>query len=456
MNLYRLLSERAAFGKPLRVVLIGAGKFGSMFLSQARRTPGLHVAAVADLDPARAKASLARVGWPAEQYAARSLDEALGNGSTCVTDDALSTIAHGALEIVIDATGSPAAGIRHALAAFTHGKHIVMVNVEADALAGPLLARRAREAGVVYTLAYGDQPALICEMVDWARAAGFEVVAAGKGTKYLPHYHASTPDTVWGHYGFSAQQVAAGDFNAQMFNSFLDGTKSAIEMAAVANATGLTPAPDGLAFPPSGVDDLPRVAKPRAAGGALHHRGQVEVVSSLKRDGSPVFRDLRWGVYVTFAADSEYVRRCFHEYGLVTDESGEYAAMYKPFHLIGLELGISVASAGLRREATGAPDNFRADAVAVAKRDLKAGERLDGEGGYTVYGRLMPAADSLRMGGLPIGLAHGVALTRSVRADEPLSWSDVAAPAASEAVRVRQEMERLFARAPAAPLARAV
>ena len=300
--------------------------------------------------------------------------------------------------------------------------------------------RRAREAGVVYSLAYGDQPALVCEMVDWARTAGFEVVAAGKGTKYLPAYCHSTPDTVWQHYGFSAAQVAAGDFNAQMFNSFLDGTKSAIEMAAVANATGLNASSDGLAFPPCGVDDLPEVLKPRADGGVLAERGQVEVVSSLTRDGTPVSRDLRWGVYITFAADSEYVRKCFSEYGLVTDASGNYAAMYKPYHLIGLELAISVASIGLRGEPTGAPDAFRADAVAVAKRDLREGEVLDGEGGYTVYGRLMRASDSLRAAALPIGLAHGVRLTRAVPADRTVTWNDVA-ERDSQAVRVRREME---------------
>ena len=395
MNLHHLLLKRAADNKSLRIALIGAGKFGSMFLSQVRRTPGLHLVAVCDLAPERARASLARVGWPAAQYAAASLEAARKTGTTFVTDDALAAIASNAVEIVIDATGSPAAGIRHALACCEHGKHIVMVNVEADALAGPLLARRAAQAGIVYSLAYGDQPALICEMVDWARAAGFEVTAAGKGTKYLPEYHESTPDTVWGHYGFTPEMVAGGDFNAQMFNSFLDGTKSAIEMAAVANATGLTPAPHGLDFPPCGVDDLPRVMRPRDAGGQLHHAGQVEVISSLERDGRPVFRDLRWGVYVTFAADADYVRRCFHEYGLVTDATGNYAAMYKPFHLIGLELGISVASVGLRGEATGAATGFRGDVVATAKRHLQAGETLDGEGGHTVYSKLMPAADSL-------------------------------------------------------------
>jgi predicted homoserine dehydrogenase-like protein len=443
MNLHRLLLQRAAERNPLRVALIGAGKFGSMFLSQVRRTPGMHLVAVCDLSPPRAKQSLNRVGWPAAQYAAASLAAARKDGSTFITDDALAVLKSDAIEIAIDATGNPAAGIRHALACFDNGKHIVMVNVEADALAGPLLARRAAEAGVVYTLAYGDQPALICEMVDWARAAGFEVIAAGKGTKYLPAYHESTPATVWGHYGFTPDMVAGGDFNAQMFNSFLDGTKSAIEMAAVANATGLTPAPQGLDFPPCGVDELPLHLKPRAAGGVLHHAGQVEVISSLERDGRPVFRDLRWGVYVTFAADSEYVRRCFHEYGLITDASGEYSAMYKPYHLIGLELGISVASVGVRHEATGAPTGFRGDVVATAKRDLKAGELLDGEGGYTVYGRLMPALDSLACGGLPLGLAHGVALKGAVLKGDTVKWTDVA-QIDSEAARFRREMERIF------------
>ncbi len=444
MNLHRLLLRRAADKKPLRVALIGAGKFGSMFLSQVRRTPGLHLVAVCDLAPQRARDSLKRVGWPGGQYAATSLAAAHKSGTTFLTDDALAVIASGAIEIAIDATGNPAAGIRHALACCEHGKHIVMVNVEADALAGPLLARRAAQAGIVYSLAYGDQPALICEMVDWARAAGFEVTAAGKGTKYLPAYHESTPDTVWGHYGFTPEMVANGDFNAQMFNSFLDGTKSAIEMAAVANATGLTPAPQGLEFPPCGVDDLPRVLRPRAAGGQLHHAGQVEVISSLERDGKPVARDLRWGVYVTFAADSDYVRRCFHEYGLITDTSGNYSAMYKPYHLIGLELGISVASVVLRREATGAATGFRGDVVATAKRDLRAGEMLDGEGGYTVYGRLMPAADSLACGGLPLGLAHGVKLTRAVAKSQAVTW-DAVATINNDAARVRREMEQSFA-----------
>jgi predicted homoserine dehydrogenase-like protein len=434
VNLFAKLQQRAAEGRPLRIGLIGAGKFGSMYLSQVRRTPGVKLAAVADLDPDRARKALARVGW-----------EAGAVETVRFTDDAAALIASDAVEIVIDATGNPAAGIRHVLACCAQGKHVVMVNVEADALVGPLLAQRARQAGILYSLAYGDQPALICELVDWAHSCGFEVIAAGKGTKYLPEYHRSTPDTVWAHYGFTPEMVVAGDFNPQMFNSFLDGTKSAIEMAAVANATGLTPAPEGLGFPPCGVDDLPRVLKPASEGGRLHHRGQVEVISSLERDGRPVDRDLRWAVYVTFAADSEYVQRCFREYGLLTDSAGNISAMYKPYHLIGLELGISVASVALRGEATGCATGFRGDVVATAKRDLKPGEMLDGEGGYTVYGRLMPAADSLRLGELPLGLAHKVALKRAVAAGTPLRWNDVEFDVRDETVKFRREMERAFA-----------
>jgi predicted homoserine dehydrogenase-like protein len=450
MNLHKLLLERDSAGKPLRVGLIGAGKFGSMFLAQARRTRGLHVLGIADLDPARARDALAHIGWTPEQSAAGALGEAADRGTTWIGEDALALIAHPALDVVIDATGHPAAGIRHALAAIEHGRHIVMVNVEADALAGPLLAKRARQAGVVYSLAYGDQPALIAEQVDWARACGFDVVAAGKGTKYLPHYHQSTPETVWPYYGLTAEQARLGGMNPQMFNSFLDGTKSAIEMAAVANATGLTPAAGGLAFPPCGVDDLPRVLRPRGDGGQLEHKGQVEVISSLERDGRPVFRDLRWGVYVVFEAPSEYVKRCFAEYGLVTDSTGRYTALYKPYHLIGLELGISVASAGLRREPTGQPTGFRGDVVATAKRDLQEGEMLDGEGGFTAWGRLMPASDSLKIGGLPIGLAHHVKLKRGVKAGASLTWSDVIADESSDATKFRREMETLFRGARAA------
>jgi len=430
MNLYRLLQQRVAAGKPVRVGLIGAGKFGSMFLAQVPSTPGIEVAMIADLAPDRAKDACRRVGWDAARIEA-----------TRFTDDATKLLAAPDLEIVVEATGHAPAGIAHARGAIANGKHIVMVNVEADVLAGPLLAQQARRAGVVYSLAYGDQPALICELVDWARACGFAVIAAGKGTKYLPEYHASTPATVWGYYGLTAEQARVGGMNPQMFNSFLDGTKSGIEMAAVANATGLTPPPDGLRFPPVGTHELAETLRPGNHAGGLHHAGQVEVISSLHRDGRDVLNDLRWGVYVVFEAPGDYTARCFKEYGVVTDASGRFSALYRPFHLIGLELNVSILSAALRHEPTGAPDGFRADVVATAKRDLKAGEVLDGEGGACVWGKLLPARTSLEIGGLPIGLASRVPMTRDVQAGRCVTWDDVRIDPAESAYRFRRTME---------------
>jgi len=445
MNLYAMLRARAAQGKPLRLGVIGAGKFAAMYLAQVPKTPGIHLVGIADLAPANARTNLQRVGWNEERYGAKSLDVALAQQTTHVGDDWQALVSHPAIDIVVEATGNPAAAVTHALAAFRHGKHVVNVTVEADAFCGPLLARRAAEAGVVYSLAYGDQPALICDLVDWARTAGFEVVAAGRGHKWLPHFAQSTPETVWGYYGLTPEQARVGGLNPKMFNSFLDGSKPAIESTAVCNATGLTPAPWGLAFPPSSVDDLPLVMRPREEGGHLHHKGQVEVVSSLESDGRAIPYDIRFGVWVVFEGDTDYIRRCFTEYGVRTDPTGRYACLYKRWHLIGLEVGISVASVGLRREPTGCATGFRADVVATAKRDLKAGEMLDGEGGYTVYGKLYPAEESLQLGGLPLGLAHGVKLLNPIAAGQAVRWSDVPSDATSEAVKIRREMEREFA-----------
>ena len=427
--------------------MIGAGKFGAMYLAQVPKTPGVHVVAIADLDPAAALSNLARVGWLPERRAAPSIDAALAQGTTHVGDDWQALVRHPKIDIVVECTGNPIAAVEHCLEAFAQRKHVVNVTVEADALCGALLARKAAEAGVVYSLAFGDQPALICDLVDWARAAGFGVVAAGRGHKWLPHFAQSTPETVWGHYGLTPEQARIGGLNAKMFNSFLDGSKPAIECTAVCNATGLSAPPDGLTYPPASIDQIPAVCRPIDEGGVLHGKGQVEVISSVERDGRAITYDIRFGVFVVFEGDTEYLRNCFREYMVRTDDSGRYACLYKRWHLIGLEVGISVASVGLRGEATGAATCFGADAVATAKRDLKAGETLDGEGGYTVWGKLLPAATSLARGALPLGLAHGVRLLRAVRQGEVLRWSDVALDETLTAYRARREMENLFGRA---------
>ena len=431
MYIYDELVRRV--DQPVQVGLIGAGKFGSMFLSQVPTTDGLEVRAIADLDPERAREACRSVGWTTDLIR-----------QTKFFDSTQAMIDNCGLDVLVEATGNPNAGIVHAKMAIASKTHIVMVNVEADVLAGGILAKEANEAGIVYSMAYGDQPALTIELVEWARATGFEVVAAGKGTKYMPEYHYSTPDTVWDHYGLTPEQAAKAGMNSQMFNSFLDGTKSALEMAAISNGTGLKAPDQGLTFPPAGMDDLAHVLRPRPLGGQLDETGMVEVVTSVERDGRPVYRDLRWGVYVVIEAPNDYASACFKQYGMNTDSTGRFSAMYKPFHLIGLELNISILSAALLKKPTGSTLDFNSDVVATAKRDLKAGEMLDGEGGFTVYGKLMPANKSLKMGGLPIGLAHRIKLKNNVNIDQQISWDDVEIDPTDQAVSVRKEMEKLY------------
>src|SRR3954451_8152950 len=441
-----MLLEREAAGRPGTVGLIGAGKFGTMFLAQARRTRGLHVVAVADLDVARGRSQLRTAGWDEQAISAPSLGEEFKTGRTHVTPDAQAVMAFPAVEVIVEATGVPPAGIRHALAAIDHGKHVVMVNVEADALAGPLLARKAKAAGVVYSLAWGDQPALICEHVDWARACGFKVIAAGKGTRYEPHYHKSNPDNVWDILDKYLNISDRSSINPKMFNSFVDGTKSGIKMTAVCNATGLSPQNEGLGFPPATRFELADVCKPKSAGGVLEKDGVTEVTSSVYRDGKDVPHHLALGTYVVIEGETDYARRCFKEYAMLPDRSDTYAALYRHIHMIGLDLCISVASVALRKEPTGAPNAFRSDVVATAKRDLNVGEMLDGEGGFCVWGKQTPAARSLGQGLLPLGLAQKIKLKRDVAEGERLTWSDVEFDPNDAAVRVRREMEAAFAR----------
>jgi len=417
---------------PIRVGLIGAGKFGSMFLSQEPTMPDVEVVAIADLVPERAREACRRVG----------LDETRISQLQFLDDGEVLSAAPD-IDVVIEATGDPAAAIRHGLVAFEARHHVVNVTVEADALVGPLLAEKAADAGVIYSLAYGDQPALVCELVDWAQTCGFSVVAAGKGTKYVPGDHDANPDTVWTHYGLSPNRAAAAGMNPRMFTSFVDGTKSAIEMAAVANATGLSPAPEGLSFPPCPATQLAEILKPHEEGGCLHHKGQVEVISSKDRDGTDVENNLRWGVYVVIEAPNDYSAACFEEYGLA-DEGGRYAAMYKPFHLIGLELGFSVVRAARDGMATGCPQSLQADVAAVAKKDLGKGETLDGEGGFTVWGKLQPAATSIQAGNLPIALSHNVVLKRALRKGEVVRWEDVILDENIEPVRLRRQLEEAY------------
>ncbi|PRY91218.1 NAD(P)H-dependent oxidoreductase [Donghicola tyrosinivorans] len=442
MNLSHLLKARAEAGKPIRVGLIGAGKFGSMVLAQARKIEGYHIVAVADLDVGKVRTALKRTGWEAEEYAATSFGDAIDTGRTFITDDASALCAFDGIECIIEATGHPLAGTRHALMAIEGMKHIVMVNVEADVMCGPILGKMAREKGLVYSMAYGDQPAFCCELVDWVHASGFELISAGKGMNFQPEYRYSTPDTVWGYFGWSDEFVAKGDFNPKMYNSFTDGTKAAIEMAAVANGTGLDCPDDGLAFYPSGLQDLAQVFKPAQDGGRLPKAGLVDIAASQEPDGREVLNNIRYGMFVTFKAPDEYTRACFEQYGLLTDKSGWYGSMWRPFHLIGLETSVSVLSAVLRKEPTGTSREFRGDAVATAKSDLTAGSYLDGEGGYCAWAKAIPATRSTAIDALPMGLAHHVKLKNNIQKDQIIRMSDVDLTDDLDVVNLRREQVR--------------
>ncbi len=433
-------------GKPIRVSIIGCGRFGGMMLSQIRLAPGMMVAVACDVDVERAQHALELGGYEdgsmVTSGSTSQANEAIRSGKTAVTEDS-SVAIDSEVDVVVEATGNPMVGARHALKAIKNGRHVVMVNVEADVLVGPVLKKKADEARVVYSLAYGDQPAVIEELYDWAVSMGFEVVAAGKGTKYLPEYRHSTPDEALVTYGYTPEEVAESGLNRKMYNSFLDGTKSAVEMCAVANMTGLLPDVPGMHFPPASIKEIPRLLAPEEEGGILARRGVVEVVSSLRRDGSPIDDDLRWGVYVVITSENSYLRTCMTDYGMATDPSGRYAVMYRPYHLVGMEAAVSIARAYLYGEATGASNARVGEVVAAAKRDLKSGEVLDGEGGYTAYGLLVEASQADAEDMLPIGLCHGARVTRPVEQDGTLTYADVELPDAGILEELRSELSSL-------------
>ena len=425
------LSSLDESGMPIRVAIIGCGRFGGMMLAQIRLAPGMTVAVACDIDLERARHALDLGGYDDGSTVTSSTTSqangAIHSGKTVATEDSSLAI-DAEVDVVVEATGNPLVGARHALRAIENGKHVVMVNVEADVLVGPALKKKADEAGVVYSLAYGDQPAVIEELYDWAVSMGFEVVAAGKGTKYLPEYRHSTPDEALITYGYTPEEVAESGLNPKMYNSFLDGTKSAVEMCAVANMTGLLPDVPGMHFPPASIEEIPRLLVPKDEGGILSKKGVVEVVSSLRRDGSAVDNDLRWGVYVVINSESPYLRTCMVDYGMATDPSGRYAVMYRPYHLVGMEAPVSIARACLYGEATGASHTRVGEVVAAAKRNLNQGESLDGEGGYTVYGLLVEASQADAEDMLPIGLCHGATVTDAIGQDSTLTYADVELP----------------------------
>ena len=412
---------------PIKIAFIGCGKFISMFLSQYNHLQKIEIDSIVDLNIDQAKKNCLKSGL-----------------STLTVEkinfvNSLDKIIDRDIEIFIEATGNPVLGTVHASKIIKKNKHIILVNVEADVTCGKYLADLAKQHNVICSMAYGDQPSLIVEQVEWARLNGFFVTCAGKGTKYHPTFEYSTPDTVWDHYGLTKEkaEIESG-MNPKMFNSFTCGDKSAIEMAAVSNATNLKCPEDGLTFPPIGVYDIAKKLIPRLEGGLIDYEGQVEVLSSIDRNKKDIPNDLRWGVYVVIKAQNSYVKNCFSDYGMVTDQSGTYSAIWRPYHYIGLELAQSIYSIALDAKATGYTKYYNADVASVAKKNLKRGEVLDGEGGFCARGRLVTSKISKEKKILSLGLSDGAILNKDIKKDEIICLQDVELNLPEEVIKARQ------------------
>jgi predicted homoserine dehydrogenase-like protein len=415
------------YNRPISIAFIGCGKFISMFLSQYNQLKKIRIDTIIDLNIEQAKKNCLNSGLSKETIGeinfVNSIDEALDRN----------------IEIFIEATGNPIVGTVHAVKIIKQKKNLILVNVEADVTCGKYLADLAKENNVICSMAYGDQPSLIMEQIEWARLNGFSVVCAGKGTKYHPEFEYSTPDTVWGYYGLSKEraEIESG-MNPKMFNSFLCGDKSAIEMCAVSNAANLKCPSNGLTFPPVGVYDIAKKLIPKDEGGLIDYEGQVEVISSIDLNKKDIPNDLRWGVYIVIKAQNQYVKNCFKDYGMVTDVSGNYSAIWRPYHYIGLELAQSIYSIALDQKATGQIVNYNADVAAYAKKDLKAGDRLDGEGGFCARGKLITSKKSKDEKILPLGLTDGAIVKKDINKDQSIRLNDVELNLPEDVVKARQ------------------
>ena len=410
----------------IKIAFIGCGKFVSMFLAQYNHLNKIQIDSIVDININQAKKNCSNSGLTKESIDkinfSNSLDEILDRN----------------IEIFIEATGNPIVGTVHANKIIKNKKHIIMVNVEADITCGKYLSDQANKNNVIYSMAYGDQPSLILEQIEWARLNGFEVICAGKGTKYHPSFEYSTPDTVWGHYGLSKERAEnESGMNPKMFNSFLCGDKSAIEMCAVSNGANLKCPSNGLTFPPVGVYDIAKKMIPKKDGGLIESEGQVEVISSIDLEKKNIQNDLRWGIYIVLKAKNEYVKNCFKDYGMVTDPSGNYSAIWRPYHYIGLELAQSIYSIALDNRATGFTKNYNAEVVSIAKKNLKKGEKLDGEGGFCVRGRLITSEKSKKEKILPLGLTDNAILKKDISKDETIKIEDVELNLPNEVLEAR-------------------
>ena len=421
----RLADRMAALGRPVRVGLAGAGQMGTGLVAQVERMTGMEVAAIADVMPDRAAAAFGKAGVDdvLSGDEAGKLSEAIHSGRRVAVPDArlLSALP---VDVVVEATGLPDVGAEVAFGALLAGKDVALLNVECDITIGYLLATLARRGNTVYTVARGDEPTETKRLVDYARDLSFEVVCAGKG-KNNPMDPTATPQSL-------AAEAAAKHMNPKMLCSFVDGSKAMIEMAALANATGLEVSKRGMYGPHATVAELASVFCPQSDGGVLDRSGVVDYCTG------PVAP----GVFVTVRADDPTVAA---EMSYLSMGPGPYFALYRPYHLASLEAPLSVAEAVLDRTPSLQPEAWMAEVCAAAKRPLRAGELLDGIGGTTVYGMIEAAPVAAAEELVPIGLLTGARIVRDVPQDAVLTAADVEVDETSTIAVLRRLQDKLLA-----------
>jgi predicted homoserine dehydrogenase-like protein len=422
----RLQERERATGRPVRIGLVGAGQMGLGFLAQVNRIPGMEVSAVADVLPGRAEAALLRTGRTAvadgSDVAVLSL--AVEEGRAVTVDDAMLLTAL-PLDVIVDASGVPDVGAAVAFAALLAGQDVALLNVECDVTVGLLLSSVAAQCGRVYTVCRGDEPAEAKRLVDFARNLAFEVVCAGKG-KNNPLNPYATPDSL-------RAEAERKHMNPKMLASFVDGSKAMIEMASLANATGLEVSRRGMYGPPATVPTLHDVFRPASDGGVLDRAGVVDYCTG------PVAP----GVFVVARSEEPLV---VEEMAYLGMGDGPYYSFYRPYHLASIEAPLSVAETVLDRMPSLAPESWKAEVVAATKRPLRAGEKLDGIGGSTVYGVIEQAPVAKEQGFLPLGLLDGATLVRDLPVDATITAADVELRPGTAIGALRALQDRLSSR----------
>ncbi len=429
IGLARDLYHRGQSGKPIRIGLIGCGEMGTDILSQVAHMHGIEVAAVADTRTARVTAASelasGRAGRVIHADSAAAVMAAIESGHIAATGEAALVAQNPLIDVVIDATGKPGVGAEIGLMAMQHGKHLVMMNVEADVTIGAYLKHEADRLGVIYTLGAGDEPSACMELIEFVSALGYNIVSAGKG-KNNPLNHDATP-------GMYEEEALRRNMNPRMLVEFVDGSKTMVEMTAIANATGLVPDVPGMHGPSATKEQLSKVLVPKEHGGVLSRTGVVDF--SIGKGVAP-------GVFVVAEMGHARIRERMEDLKMGV---GPYFTFHRPYHLTSLEVPLSCARAVLYGKADMVPLPVPvADVCALAKRDLKPGEKLDAIGEYMYRSHIMTRADAKSANAVPCGLIEGGKILQDVRKGELITYANAAPDRTARIVELRRLQDAML------------